>query len=263
MTVIPFIPSLEVTIQVDGQDATEYLDEASFEKIPNLADYDISGQPDGFGAPPHIIRCIESKPGVPFAFVAKVFDQEKSKPPHHYGFIASIDGFDLELIHMIEFDSQVYPTYTLDCYVAGSPSKGFLHHCFTFGRLNTVTTELAEKALKGRALDFMGNYTPIPGEGPYTTRWEHVYKDPRQRPCAVFEFRYRSLGEYMCLLFISRNVANYKNNFSSSEGLYKEFILRRPVEGEQSRNPGAPSVDLALKPGETESLLSKIIPEQC
>ncbi|KAI0096928.1 hypothetical protein GGR51DRAFT_566914 [Nemania sp. FL0031] len=65
---------------------------------------------------------------------------------------------------------------------------------------------LAEKALKGRALYAITGFgEEMPASGPTVCRGEK-YQDPEQQPCAIFEFRYRT-----------------------KEGLIEELIVPRPT----------------------------------
>ncbi|KAK8065027.1 hypothetical protein PG997_011774 [Apiospora hydei] len=70
-----------------------------------------------------------------------------------------------------------------------------------------LAQEVPEKALKGVAVTSCTTFGSKPTAKPdwAIQRQEHVYQDPLQRPCAVFEFRYRS-----------------------KEGLYQEGVLERP-----------------------------------
>lgn len=58
----------------------------------------------------------------------------------------------------------------------------------------SLHNHVMEKALKGRALDCAVSYGPAEPSDRIVEP-ENIFEDPLKRPCAVFEFRYRSRGE--------------------------------------------------------------------
>ncbi|KAK8032629.1 hypothetical protein PG990_002363 [Apiospora arundinis] len=70
--------------------------------------------------------------------------------------------------------------------------------------LRGLPQEIPEKATKGAAITTCTAFERAPGSKPDAGN-EDIFQDPSKRPCAVFEFRYRS-----------------------KEGLYQEGILERP-----------------------------------
>ncbi|KAL8419181.1 hypothetical protein RB594_002402 [Gaeumannomyces avenae] len=88
-------------------------------------------------------------------------------------------------------------------------------------RDETNTGPVNEKALKGKALSLRAAANPKPGARPKprSRRYQFKYLDPKRRPFAVFEFRYRT-----------------------REDLIKEAILRAPPSPTQKTHENQPVI---------------------
>ncbi|KAK3954903.1 hypothetical protein QBC32DRAFT_403768 [Pseudoneurospora amorphoporcata] len=189
MAILTCLPGLEVTVEVDGQRAHEY--DADPEEVESRAEeMDFHLIPPTYGRccfkAPYVLKYIEAKPGKPFIFVVdmtnrRVFDWDMEPGQRlSYAFEGG-DGSDAE-------KAKKYGTLLVKLFLgvetgrmeapadrAGPPLIYAVH----------------EKDLKGRAVDSKVSILKC--------------VDPRGRPIAVFEFRYRTM-----------------------EGLYQEGVIRRP-----------------------------------
>ncbi|KAK8058039.1 hypothetical protein PG994_008487 [Apiospora phragmitis] len=84
--------------------------------------------------------------------------------------------------------------------------------------------EIPEKVLKGAVVTTRSTFDTAPTTKPTWAIEEQsdAFQDPLERPCAVFEFRYRSKGKESY-----QYVQRYTTNLFS-EGLYQEGVLERP-----------------------------------
>ncbi|KAK3495996.1 hypothetical protein B0T13DRAFT_489591 [Neurospora crassa] len=244
MAILTCLPGLEVAVEVDGQRAHEY--EADPDEVESRAKeisyYSFQQTPDH--KIPYVLKYIEAKAGKPFAFIldaTNFHDFKKTEPKIHS--FCSKDGFHsgsrrvqlvLKTRDPVVRLAAKRPAgndtlFTLEALMFvreggdGSQAEAAKHYGTLIVnldlRLDTGRVEsfgsrsgpipilsVAEKDLKGKAVDCKVNFDSEPNDRPgRATIAKNV--DPHHRPIAVFEFRYRTM-----------------------EGLLQEGIVSRPVE---------------------------------
>ncbi|KAK4173304.1 hypothetical protein QBC36DRAFT_303764 [Triangularia setosa] len=262
MAILPSIPGLTVTVEVDEKPTKEYDD-------PEANSMQAEMQPEDFDLPPnhppndipYVVKYIEAKPGAFYRYKVTLLPRF-SKKAHHLAFSVINDGWRVSPTHItsknrVERHGLAVLERTVNCTIRKTRGGNFINRYFCFAALNVVesdnfTTEevkeqmskakncgvlkvelynmeqfeleswkwgchddseaemtMAEKALKGKAIDCIANTVSRPSEDP---GMYHVdkYHDPKKRPFAIFEFRYRS-----------------------KEGLIKEGIIARPTVSDE------------------------------
>jgi hypothetical protein len=118
--------------------------------------------------------------------------------------------------------------------------------------------------LTGFALLSLGEALPAQA----LSRYNVTYEDSKRRPFAVFEFRYRSLGEYSIFqhIFQQRAICGLLTSHLNKEGLYREGIVSRPED--TADPPHGPEADatpirevdvFALPEAEAREMLQRLL----
>ncbi|KAK3683952.1 hypothetical protein B0T22DRAFT_266766 [Podospora appendiculata] len=117
----------------------------------------------------------------------------------------------------------------------------------TFDR-GLVVMKVAEKALKGRAIDCRTNFDCVPRSSRRPSETRPAFEDPERRPFAIFEFRYRSKEGLMQEGIIPRpRPADEVDDMSEAEArrLAREFLELRRVSPLDLARPSLPRTRLA------------------
>ncbi|KAI1121292.1 hypothetical protein F5Y10DRAFT_272233 [Nemania abortiva] len=103
-----------------------------------------------------------------------------------------------------------------------------------------IMGKVAEKALKGRALYAISGFGKGMDSSPTTTLIENNFQDPEQRPCAIFEFRYRTKDG----LIEERILPRPTPIDSMSEKEVRDYAMKAYLEREKSAKKELESRDL-------------------
>ncbi|KAK5656938.1 hypothetical protein OQA88_3460 [Cercophora sp. LCS_1] len=177
MAIIHGIRGLKVSVRVNGTLAREY--PAPNEVVPDDLDFDVPEDEDG--PQPYVVKYIEAVPGD--SNFSKDAIQEQISQAKDIGVIR-VNVFHMKASNVVA--RELYRTTT------------------------HKTATLAEKALKGKAVDAQLGLDTKPFGSTTIYRNEDIFHDSQKRPFAVFDFWYRT-----------------------KEGLYKEGILERPRTPDQ------------------------------
>ncbi|KAK6840682.1 hypothetical protein PG995_015892 [Apiospora arundinis] len=122
-----------------------------------------------------------------------------------FGDVKHIEGGPVseELLNKTMREAKSYGLIAVKVFHMSASAVEKEDYCYEEG-LRGLPQEIPEKATKGAAITTCTAFESAPGPKP-DARNEDIFQDPSKRPCAVFEFRYRS-----------------------KEGLYQEGILERP-----------------------------------
>lgn len=137
MAVIPSIPGLSVTVEVEGKAACEFrhpFPERDNSTIIEREDFDLPS--DYEGPLPHLVRYIEGTPGEEFEVVV-VKEASFPRKSHHLGYILSIDGKDTGRDQQYPGNPAERWTSRLSGFISGNPTNGYKEHKFQFKDLRS------------------------------------------------------------------------------------------------------------------------------